>query len=235
MESMSLRKWKIGLAAVVAIILPSGATAMQWPDTEQRNCYDNEKIIPCPVDESSPFYGQDAQHDGPSHSYTKLGWDGLELDDSAIDWVMVRDNVTGLIWEMKNSMDNLEDGSNPNDADNTYTWCKKSIKVGVCDGLDNTDDFIDTINGVMFGGYDDWRLPNVKELATLLYKKPDHPLYINLDYFNPTMVGDYWSSDKVIGVDGRAWVTVFFDSMNSDHYHGSWDVKLFVRAVRAGN
>ncbi len=64
----SLRKWKVSLGVMLAMGLPFGAAAMQWPDTEQRSCYDNEKIIPCPIDESSPFYGQDAQYNGPPHS-----------------------------------------------------------------------------------------------------------------------------------------------------------------------
>jgi hypothetical protein len=35
---------------------------------------------------------------------------------------MVKDNVTGLIWEMKTSKDAVKNYTDPHDADNTYTW-----------------------------------------------------------------------------------------------------------------
>jgi hypothetical protein len=35
---------------------------------------------------------------------------------------MVRDNVTGLIWEVKQDKDGTPDYANPHDADNIYTW-----------------------------------------------------------------------------------------------------------------
>jgi len=47
---------------------------------------------------------------------------GNDLPDSATEWVMVRDNLTGLIWEIKQAGDDVQDYSNPHDADNTYTW-----------------------------------------------------------------------------------------------------------------
>lgn len=46
-------------------------------------------------------------------SYTKLDGSGNALPVSATSWVMVRDNVTGLIWEVKNSKDGKTNYSNP--------------------------------------------------------------------------------------------------------------------------
>jgi hypothetical protein len=53
-------------------------------------------------------------------SYTNLDASDNELASSALDRFMVRNNVTGLIWEAKNSKDGNLDYSNPHDADN-YT------------------------------------------------------------------------------------------------------------------
>jgi len=91
----------------------SGAAFSTWPDTGQTKCYDNigNELNSCPT-EGQSFYGQDAQYNGPVRSYTLLG-----------GGTMVQDNVTGLIWEMKNNLDGTPDYSNPHDADNTYTWC----------------------------------------------------------------------------------------------------------------
>jgi uncharacterized repeat protein (TIGR02543 family) len=77
---------------------------------------------------------------------------------------MVQDNVTGLIWEVK-----TDDGS-VHDKDNTYTW----------DDAQNV--FIAELNSANFGGYSDWRLPTIKELASL----------VNLGKSNPTIDDDYF-------------------------------------------
>ncbi|MCX5884178.1 MAG: hypothetical protein NTU74_21000, partial [Deltaproteobacteria bacterium] len=78
-------------------------------------CYNNTVEIPCPSP-GQPFYGQDANYSINPMSYTKLDGSGNTLPDSTTSWVMVRDNVTGLIWEMKTN-----DGT-IHDKDNIYTW-----------------------------------------------------------------------------------------------------------------
>jgi len=52
------------------------------------------------------YYGRDAtaltDYDGHSgFSYTKLDYNGNELSSAAENWHCVRDNVTGLVWEVK--------------------------------------------------------------------------------------------------------------------------------------
>ncbi len=90
------------------------------PDTGQTTCYDDagNVISPCPSP-GEDFYGQDASYQGPARSYTKLGHGGVNLPDDATSWTMVRDNVTGLVWEVKSSKDDSQDYDNPHDADNT--------------------------------------------------------------------------------------------------------------------
>ena len=41
---------------------------------------------------------------------------------TATEWVMVRDNVTGLIWEVKQNQNAVTNYDDPHDADNNYTW-----------------------------------------------------------------------------------------------------------------
>ncbi len=111
--------------AVVIFISPVFAQSPPFPipDTGQTKCYDDvgNEINPCPSP-GEPFYGQDGNYSINPMSYTKLAADGSELPDTALSWAMVRDNVTGLIWEVKNSKDGAKNYSNPHDADNTYTW-----------------------------------------------------------------------------------------------------------------
>lgn len=99
-------------------------------------------------------------------------WDknGTVLPDTATQaswWIMTRDNVTGLIWEIK-----TDDGS-IHDKDNWYTWYDSDPATNGGDpgtpgvGTD-TEDFIDALNGTDFGGYSDWRMPTVKEVSSLV-------------------------------------------------------------------
>ena len=75
------------------------------PDSGQTKCYNDTAEISCPAP-GEDFYGQDAQYTTNPRSYTKLDAGGNDLPDSAASWTMVRDNVTGLIWEVK-----TDDGS----------------------------------------------------------------------------------------------------------------------------
>ncbi|MBW2709452.1 MAG: hypothetical protein JRD04_09275 [Deltaproteobacteria bacterium] len=100
--------WMFGLFLVFMLTV-ARAPAAPVPDTGQTTCYDEGgNVITCPSP-GQAFYGQDANYTINPPSYTKL--DG-----------MVRDNVTGLIWEVKQNKDGTKNYDNPHDADNTYTW-----------------------------------------------------------------------------------------------------------------
>lgn len=91
------------------------------PDTGQIPCYNNAAEIPLP-DVGEDFYGQDGSYAINMPSFSKLGDNGAVLDDSATEWLMVKDNVTGLIWEVKTNLDTQANEGDPHDADNTYRW-----------------------------------------------------------------------------------------------------------------
>ena len=166
---------KIYMIIVVLIALPCIVLASPVPDTGQTKCYDDSQEIPCPQP-SEPFYGQDAQYPCNPQSYTKLDSSGDELPhDAPWPWAMVKDNVTGLVWEVK-----TDDGS-IHDQDNAYVvW-------------DIIHSFIVRLNAQNFGGYSDWRLPAVKELSTIVIRDVYKPS-INTFYFPNTMLLWYWSS-----------------------------------------
>ncbi len=149
--------------------------------------------------------------------YTKLGQNGEELPFSAISWIMVRDNDTGLIWEVKQNKDGVKDYGNPNDADNEYNWNDANQK------------FIDALNSRRFDGYTDWRLPTRDELKTLVITTTTYPA-INTGYF-PNTQSWYWlSTPYVIGTYG-AWGVSFGYGYGSSNYKNGYS---YVRAVRGG-
>ncbi len=109
---------------IASLIFAAVALASPVPETGQTTCYDDlgNIINPC-KSRKSPFYGQDANYSIHPMSYTKLDNNGEALPKKSTQpWVMVRDNVTGLIWEVKTDLDGTPDYSNPHDADNVYIW-----------------------------------------------------------------------------------------------------------------
>ncbi|MBU0945423.1 MAG: DUF1566 domain-containing protein [Proteobacteria bacterium] len=201
-----------------------------WPDTGQNSCYNNSTLITCP-DNGQPFYGQDGQYLSPQPSYTKLDAAGVALPFSTAIWSMVRDNVTTLIWEMK-----TDDGS-IHDKDVRYYWCDSSSQnPGLCDGVENTESFIHSLNSARFGGYEDWRLPTILELATLLNSASQGPA-INTTFFPNTSLPenifiDYWSGSEETGVSTNAWYVDFANGGAVSSF--SKTSALRARAVRGG-
>ncbi|MCK5601812.1 DUF1566 domain-containing protein, partial [Candidatus Pacearchaeota archaeon] len=204
------------------------------PDTGQNLCYNNTDPISCPAP-GDLFYGQDAQF-ARERSYTKLNELGNDLQDDAVEWFMVRDNVTGLIWEAKQAKDGVRDYTNPHDYDNTYTWYDSDPETNggnpgtPGDGTD-TEDFIDDLNVANFGGYDDWRLPTIKELGLLIDRGFSGSPTIDQRFFPLTRPYYYWSSTIDTIYDQGVWQVYFDDGDIGAYYEKSrWNC---VRAVRS--
>jgi len=120
---------------------------------------------------------------------------------------IVRDNVTGLDWQQAT-------------APGTYTWQQA----------------LDYVAGMNSGsgtyGFTDWRLPNIKELSTLVDSGLPYPgPTINTSYFPDTVAFRYWSSTIFAGYAADAWVVYFNegDVYYNPEYYGNC-----VRAVRGG-
>ncbi len=198
------------LSCFILSLISVAAFAGPVPDTGQSKCYGNTLEIACPQP-GEPFYGQDAQYTINPHSYTKLGYDAVELPDNATEWIMVRDNVTGLIWEVK-----TDDGS-INDRDYACQW-------------EYVQDFIPAVNSENFGGFSDWRMPTVKELSFIRNMDRFNPA-IDTIYFPNIQALNYWSSTTVAEDIYNTWIVYFYNGYaqgnNKSHYS-------YVRAVRAG-
>lgn len=117
---------------------------------------------------------------GKGFSFTKISRSGVVMADSAVlgdaptDWACSRDNVTGLIWEVK-----TDSPTNYRYKLNTYTWYNPDPgKNGGLAGTQNgggcsnagrcdTEKYIQDIPAGLCGK-SNWRLPIPKELQNIL-------------------------------------------------------------------
>ena len=92
------------------------------------------------------------------------------------------------------------------------------------------EDAITYCEGLTLGGQSDWRLPNIKELKTIVDNTKAIPA-INSTYFPNTQSSLYWSSSTYSVNTGYAWRVNFRDG---DVYYNSKTGTYYVRCVRGG-
>jgi hypothetical protein len=223
------------LLLLTLLMMPVLIRAAPVPDTGQTRCYDDAgQEIAC-SQPGQPFFGQDGNNSINPPSYTKLDADGNGLPDDAPSWTMVRDNVTGLIWEVKQNRDGVANYQDPHDADNRYTWYDSNPETnggnaGVPGDLTDTEDFIHALNIASFGGHLDWRMPKEDELRSMVDYGRANPM-VDVSFFPYTQGSSYWSSMTYANTASRAWCVDFSGGLGID---SPKSVYGYARAVRGG-
>ena len=162
--------------------------------------------------------GRDVTHndDSDGHagfSFTKLDASGVPLVDQSVDydttpWSCVKDNVTGLVWEVKTTTAGIHL------KDNTYKWGGLTA-IGL--GHPNAEgtyynDWDELVNGSNTGeglcGFTDWRVPKVDELSSLANQGTFNPA-IDTNYFPNTETSTFWSSSPFAYYVNVAWIVYF--------------------------
>ncbi len=128
----------------------------------------------------------------------------------------VTDNKTGLMW--KRCVEGLSGSTCESGTANTFTWQTALQQPGVVN------------NGSGFAGYHDWRLPNIKELRSLVEEKCFNPA-INLTRFPNTTFSYVWSGSPCADGSDGAWVVGF---NSGDSYNNIRNYDNQVRFVRGG-
>ncbi|MEN8219297.1 MAG: DUF1566 domain-containing protein, partial [Pseudomonadota bacterium] len=131
------------------------------------------------------------------HRFSKLNAEGQALPEEATQWAAVQDNETGFIWETKTYDGGLQDGKH------IYTWYadgKGQKNGGKCqDSRCDTEGYVEAINKKQIASYNDWHLPTIEELETLLKDQTS----IDKRYFPNIQNGWYCSS--TLGDDDKPW------------------------------
>jgi hypothetical protein len=218
-------------------------------DTGIVTCGDaSNNDLPCPVADypgQDAEYGRDVTHNDPSDghagfSFTKLDANGNDLPASATDWSCVRDNVTGLIWEVKTDDRGLRD------QNWTYTWYNSDpttngsdpgiedggtcFQAGRCD----TEKYVADVNAQGLCGASDWRMPIVQELAGIVDYGKDFPAIEN-NYFVNTQNSHFWTASVLgLGLDYLSWLAWGVSFGDGDINYGGKDWQIPIRLVRGG-
>ena len=122
--------------------------------------------------------------------------------DFSRDGDIVRDSVTGLEWQDDAIGDRIE-------------WR---------DAIDHCEDY------VSLGDHDEWRLPNINELKTIIDRSRTNPAIVST--FEHTSSGNYWSSTTSEDYHERAW-RVGFNNGFVDYKSKSNSYRI--RCVRDGD
>jgi len=161
--------------------------------------------------------------------FSKLDANGTVLAASATSWSCVRDNHTGLVWEVKTP---AASGS-IHDADKTYRWGGKTALLAGVFGIQYGDwdlllDGSNSGNGLC--GFNDWRVPSREQLRSIVDYSRFNPS-IDTAYFPNTISGAYWSSSPYASNSIHAWGVGFYDGYDDN---GIRYLSSRVRLVRGG-
>ncbi|WP_200153020.1 DUF1566 domain-containing protein [Chromatium okenii] len=202
-DSLRFLRSYLHWASIAALLLILPAThAAGLNDTGITTCSNaTQNGLSCPV---ADFPGQDAEFGTNGFDFTKLDAAGNDLPATATDHTCVRDNVTGLIWQVKLS-------------DSTFTF-------------DETAGYVTSVNSTSLCGFKDWRMPDIKELMGIADYSRHYPA-IDTNYFPDKPYSWFWSGSPHADLSNYAWYVHFnvgYADGNARYYNGS------VRLVRGG-
>lgn len=229
---------------LLALLLATDAiaqavTVVPLNDTGQTSCYDSAgAVIACASGVSSSAddgrYGRDAANTAGQIGKTGSGSAGFDfskianngtlrranavLGSSNTDWACTKDNVTGLIWEVKTtsglrssahsytwySLDTTSDGGNSGNLGTNTCGGTLSAYANQC----NTANYVAAVNAAGLCGATDWRVPTIKELNSIIdYSRSDRA--IDPTFFPNTPALDFWSAMNSAGGSSVAWIVNF--------------------------
>lgn len=223
----------------VAVMLPapiSNVATGALNDTGATTCSTSDQAgLECP---QPGFPQQDAEHGRDAEAragtlvkagagaagfdFMKISNGGFELPANATlgdgpdDWACTLDRVTGLLWEVR-----------PDQADHLrhrghiYTWFSEDAGAngghagtangGLCVGSAcDTSAYVAAVNAAKLCGFDDWRLPTVNELASLVHHGRIEPA-IDTDFFpdTPSVNALYWTQTPYASDPQGVWTVDF--------------------------
>ncbi len=134
------------------------------------------------------FFDNNDKDGHAGFSFTKIGSKGETLPLDAKVWACVKDNVTGLLWEVKTAKN----------ANDNYLFS-------------DAETFVKTQNTQKLCGQTTWRLPQIQEFQTLVDYSVSYPNpNIDLNFFSNSTNQIYWSQTPYAKNQTDIW-GIYFD------------------------
>ncbi|MEQ3511832.1 DUF1566 domain-containing protein [Pseudoalteromonas sp. BZB3] len=233
-------------------------------DSGQQRCFDSETVIDC---ESDVFPRQDAelgrdsfvQNEGKtgaglaSFDFTKLDENARPIiDSSTSSFSCVKDNNTGLIWEVKQPNIATPPNTPLRDTRNTYTWFltnypngTRGTNVSTCPSNTycDTQQYIDDVNATNYCGGRNWRLPTFTELMGIFnYGEVSGSSYVLDPNYFPAVANPQWNSNSFywtsqVSIEGATnnsnLIEAYaFDMLTGETVELEQSTKAYIRLVR---
>ncbi len=248
------------IIATLILTLTGTALAAGLNDTGITDCWNDTSVVTTGVEADSGThprqdcrYGRDAAAKAgkltkvgagsKGFDFTKIANNGSVLSATAAlgsaptDWACTKDNVTGLIWEIKTT-------TGLRNKDHSYTWYNSNAATnggavgtasgGTCaaTGRCDTEKFAADVNAAGLCGATDWRMPTDDELVTIVDYGIAYPgPTIDTTWFPNTIASGFWSASADAGYSGYAW---FVNFSYGYAYYSNKGSAFQVRLVRAG-
>jgi len=254
-------------ALLPATVFAQTQTIPKLNDTGIALCYDDTIAVACSSISADSGthprqdgrYGRDAKAAAGTLSKIGAGSKGFDftkicnngnvcattvaLGTAATDWGCTRDNVTGLIWEMKTAAARTDLRHN----EFGYTWYSTNAASnggdvgtlgtnGTCNSTltnCNTESYVTAVNAALLCNASDWRMPNPHELRSIV----DYDLNgtgivtVDADFFPNTFEnGYYWTGSTFAAGTTSAWVVMPSEGARNANKSAS----TFLRLVRGG-
>ncbi len=217
---------------------PPKTVAKPLNDTGVTRCFGPDAAAaPCPVlaiPGQDGEFGRDARRPlaktgggFAGFDFSKLGENGQPLpiqdqswqvdgtETAGTRWSCVQDHVTGLVWEIKDQNNNSAQHFNhtyswydPNSLTNAGASGRENLGACVPAGECDTDAFITYLNSIALCGRQNWRLPQVNELLSIINQDQPAPP-VDTHYFPNTSLNAYWTGQSVAQVPAKAWYVYF--------------------------
>ena len=164
------------------------------------------------------------------------------LGDAGTDWACTKDNITGLIWEVKPTFGlrnsaytytwystQPTNGGNPGGL-GTDSTCGYSLGAPPYNNQCNTQNFVSAVNAATLCGAANWRLPTQKELLSIVSTGATNPS-IDVTYFPNTVTDWHWTASTSAADPAYAWHVGFNWGRSFAPPKSNW---YYVRLVRGG-
>jgi len=205
-------------------------------DTGVTTCYNDAKFpIPCDGSTGFPGFDQDGSQ-FTSNDFLKLNENGDVISSTASNAACVFDRNTNLVWQVKTDtyvFSWLNKITSVNGGDEGFEGADGSVS-DVCGGNTpcNTDHYTDvlntlrsdTSNSVGLCNITNWRLPKLRELASIMdFESSNESVLIDEQYFNVARNGKpgttaafYWTATPAAVTADAAWC-VYFGKIQNNH------------------